>query len=327
MQFKDYLMSMLNSGKPLDILFLTALAVLWLTSLALAVSVAYKFVEYSEKTKVKSGKQKHIVETFSMTAVIVVFFNLLQTGAGAYSAGFTTRLMFEIFGLLLVILGVVLHIWSKFAIGRFWSNQIEILKDHSLVTHGPYALVRHPMYSSILLWMTGLSLMFVNYAGLALTFLVYVPMMIWRASAEDKLLSELDKAAFDIYRADTYQIVPKFRDPVSLILKLAVIAMLGYTLVMKQLFPDRFVLLFIAHFITGLISYVPKVRFSFMNKSFIMLAFYGAYLLFAPAFYLLYMVLFFDIYGLFADCPCMWLYNKYNGCPCFGFVKKCVTGK
>jgi protein-S-isoprenylcysteine O-methyltransferase Ste14 len=328
MYVKDYILGLINSGKPADMLFLSALIMLWLTSLALAISVAWKFSEYAgfAGKREKTGGKKHAVETFSMTAVIVVFFNLLQTGIGAYSPRLSTWVLFQVFGFALAIAGVVLHIWSKFEIGKHWSNQIEILSDHKLVTSGPYAIVRHPMYASIIMWMIGLSLVFVNYAGLALTFIIYVPMMIFRANDEDLFLSQIDKAAFDIYKADTYQLIPKFKDPVSLLFKLIVIAMLGFTLIMKQMTPERFVLLFMAHFIAGLISYIPKVRFSFMNKSFIMLIFYIFYMFFSPAFWLFYAVLIFDIYGLFADCPCMWIYGKYSGCPCFGFIKKCLTG-
>jgi hypothetical protein len=89
--------------------------------------------------------------------------------------------------------------------------------------------------------------------------------------------------------------------------------------------PDRFAVLFAAHFTAGLVSYVPKIRFSYMNKSFIMLVIFIFNLFFPAAFWFYYLILVFDVYGLFFDCPCMWIYERFHGCPCLSFIGKCAV--
>jgi protein-S-isoprenylcysteine O-methyltransferase Ste14 len=58
-------------------------------------------------------------------------------------------------GLALTVLGLDVMAWSRIVLGRNWSAAVTIKKDHELVTSGPYAIVRHPLYSGVLLAMLG----------------------------------------------------------------------------------------------------------------------------------------------------------------------------
>lgn len=309
-----------------DTLFLSTLGILWVSAFILLISVVYKFVEHRENSVNRHVviRKKHLIETFSMTAVIVVIFNILQFEIGILVTDFETRVLAAAFGGVLTLLGTFIHLWSKMAIGQYWSNQIEAIKEQKIVTTGPYAIVRHPMYSSIIVWLVGLSIMFLNYASLLCTTFIFIPMMILRANAEDKVLKEIDKTGFGIYRRSTAQLIPRFGGAISFLLRCVVIVMLGYSLFTKEMEIARFALLFVAHLLTGIILNVPKISFSFVNKSFVMLGIFTCMQFYPPAFWLFYIVLFFDIWGLFGDCPCMLIYNKYNGCPCFDFVKGCI---
>jgi len=58
-------------------------------------------------------------------------------------------------GVVLTIAGIAFAVWARFAIGRNWSATVTIKQDHELIRSGPYALVRHPIYSGILLALLG----------------------------------------------------------------------------------------------------------------------------------------------------------------------------
>jgi len=60
-----------------------------------------------------------------------------------------------IFGLILTAVGVAVAIWARLALGANWSGTVTIKQDHELIRRGPYRLVRHPIYSGILLAMLG----------------------------------------------------------------------------------------------------------------------------------------------------------------------------
>jgi len=63
----------------------------------------------------------------------------------------------------LIFAGDLLFIWSYKALGRNWSPILEIRKEHSLVTDGPYRFIRHPMYAAILLIGIGVSFLSANW--------------------------------------------------------------------------------------------------------------------------------------------------------------------
>lgn len=61
-------------------------------------------------------------------------------------------------GLLVVLVGVAFSIWARLMLGSNWSNRVTVKEDHTLVRTGPYRIVRHPIYSGILLGMLGSAL-------------------------------------------------------------------------------------------------------------------------------------------------------------------------
>jgi protein-S-isoprenylcysteine O-methyltransferase Ste14 len=61
-------------------------------------------------------------------------------------------------GLLAVLMGVAFSVWARLMLGDNWSNRVTVKENHTLVRRGPYRIVRHPIYSGILLGMLGSAL-------------------------------------------------------------------------------------------------------------------------------------------------------------------------
>lgn len=53
-------------------------------------------------------------------------------------------------GAIVTVAGLLFAIWAREQLGTNWSRSVTIKKDHELITSGPYALVRHPIYTGIL---------------------------------------------------------------------------------------------------------------------------------------------------------------------------------
>ena len=61
-------------------------------------------------------------------------------------------------GLALTVAGIGFALWARLFLGRNWSGRVTIKEQHELIQSGPYAIVRHPIYSGFLLAILGTAL-------------------------------------------------------------------------------------------------------------------------------------------------------------------------
>lgn len=93
-------------------------------------------------------------------------------------------------GAAIFLAGDGLFYWSHQSLGRNWSPLVEIREGHTLITHGPYRWVRHPMYASVFVIGAGLSLLAANAIVLATWLPSFMLMYILRVRSEEELMIE-----------------------------------------------------------------------------------------------------------------------------------------
>lgn len=114
----------------------------------------------------------------------------------------------QVAGVVLTYLGLPLTIWSRARLGRFWSAVVALKRDHRLIQSGPYRVVRHPLYSGIILAAIGLALCVTTWSsllGAALLLICFER----RAHKEDALLATEFGAEFEAYRQRTGRLIPR----------------------------------------------------------------------------------------------------------------------
>jgi len=94
----------------------------------------------------------------------------------------------QVAGLAVWLFGGALAVWSAQALGRHMIVQIAVVRDHELITAGPYARVRHPTYLAVMCMVGGLALFFLSIVLLAF-FVLAVALANYRARKEERLLS------------------------------------------------------------------------------------------------------------------------------------------
>ena len=114
-------------------------------------------------------------------------------------------------GLLLSVLGVGLSLWSIVTLGRHYDLVLELHAGHQLIRGGPFAWVRHPVYTGLALHFIGACLATGNMLLTVGTLFVTIPAFVARARAEERLLREQFGADYDRYVDEVPMLVPGLR--------------------------------------------------------------------------------------------------------------------
>lgn len=111
-------------------------------------------------------------------------------------------------GALLTLLGLLFTVWARVYLGRNWSGMFATVKaDHELVTGGPYALVRHPIYSGLMLAFVGTALAIGQWRAVLATALALIA-IVHRIMVEEGFMREQFGAAYDSYAQRVRAFVP-----------------------------------------------------------------------------------------------------------------------
>jgi len=94
----------------------------------------------------------------------------------------------SISGAVLVVLGIVLFIWARRALGKNYSGHLSVQQEQVLVQGGPYRLLLHPAYTGYLLMALGLGVGYSSIAGLVVILALLLPSLIYRIRVEESLL-------------------------------------------------------------------------------------------------------------------------------------------
>ena len=107
------------------------------------------------------------------------------------------------------ITGILLLTWVHAHLGKEWSVNLWLNDDHRLIKTGPYARVRHPMYSALFLVYLGLGIITANY--LILVFIILSIISIYRRIPdEEKMLKDKFGDEYVDYSRRTGKLFPKF---------------------------------------------------------------------------------------------------------------------
>ena len=105
--------------------------------------------------------------------------------------------------------GTLFAIWARATIGKNWSAEVQIKRDHQLIRSGPYAYVRHPIYTGILLAVAGTALVVGEYRAILGVILICLGFA-RKAKKEEVFLSTQFGPAFDEHKRRTGFFLPRF---------------------------------------------------------------------------------------------------------------------
>jgi len=182
------------------------LAVLWLAWLAYWVFAA---------RDVKPVRRREPWASRLLTVALTIPVALLMAAPGKWLPWLSARFLPDTMivdwaGLLMVTAGLALAVWARTHLGRNWSGTVTVKEDHELVRSGPYAIVRHPIYTGLLFAMLGTAILLGEWRGLsALCFLSAAFLL--KLRREERFMAESFPETYPGYRARVPALVPLLR--------------------------------------------------------------------------------------------------------------------
>lgn len=175
-----------------EIVFAVVWAAFWLYWLAAAFSMKKGRVPWSRELGIRA---------------VIVFVVILLFRVGIFRHhGLNTDVWRAALGLALLALGLGFAVWARVQIGRNWGTPMTQKEEPELVTSGPYHLVRHPIYSGILVAGIGTALA-LNWQWLVAVLLAAV-YFIYSATVEERFMNERFPDAYPPYKRSTKMLVP-----------------------------------------------------------------------------------------------------------------------
>jgi protein-S-isoprenylcysteine O-methyltransferase Ste14 len=109
-------------------------------------------------------------------------------------------------GNILIVLGwaIILFVFRE---NTFTSATIEVAPDQRVISTGPYAIVRHPMYSGSLLYFLGIPIALGSWWGLLVAILM-IPVFVLRLFDEEKLLARSLPGYSEYMDRVKYRLIP-----------------------------------------------------------------------------------------------------------------------
>jgi protein-S-isoprenylcysteine O-methyltransferase Ste14 len=184
--------------------------IIWVLGIVAWYVIRYPFERRAKRVRVVGGGRPP-----SDSAGLAIAFLGMAVLPGFYVATGIPRAGDHASGVWAVVLGTILlgcALWlfriSHRELGRNWSITLQIRDQHRLIRTGPYALVRHPMYTSFLLLALGQAFLLPNWvAGLA-GLLGFAVLFFLRVNKEEHMMLATFGPEYRAYMERTRRIIP-----------------------------------------------------------------------------------------------------------------------
>ena len=110
-------------------------------------------------------------------------------------------------GAAVMIAGLLFAVWARGHLGRNWSQAVTIKQGHELITTGPYAVVRHPIYTGMLAGLLGTAIALSQVRGF-MAFVIFFVMFWLKLRKEEQWMRSQFGETYATYAHQTAALVP-----------------------------------------------------------------------------------------------------------------------
>ena len=144
-------------------------------------------------------------------ACLLILCFALMANARSYNLRMQVTPQSDLLGMVgdaLVLAGVGFAVWARIALGHNWSGMVMMVREgHQLVQTGPYAIVRHPIYTGLFAAILGTALTLGTLASWIAVASGLAGILL-RVDVEERLMASEFGAAHAAYRALARKLIP-----------------------------------------------------------------------------------------------------------------------
>jgi protein-S-isoprenylcysteine O-methyltransferase Ste14 len=177
-----------------------------------AMWVAFVAFWIFEATRAKRAARGSALPSLVRALVLIAIFLLIRISFGMHllrglPGPIHPSPIVAITGAAVCALGIGVAMWARVYLGRNWGMPMSLREGHELVTTGPYALVRHPIYTGILLALVGTAAVQARWPSLVLL-VFFFAYFIYAAKVEERTMREQFPVEYPAYVRRTRMLIP-----------------------------------------------------------------------------------------------------------------------
>ena len=171
------------------------------------VAIYWIFMAFKNKSVTKS--ERSFSRTLYLIVMLASFYLLFSRNFiidfGLNSPFYENSFLYYV-GFIVSVLGLFFAVYARYFLGKDWSGRVEIKKDHRLITTGPYALTRNPIYTGLLFGILGTALMCNQVKGLVALVLIFTMLSLKIKKEEEFLINNFSD--YDNYKQRVKKLIP-----------------------------------------------------------------------------------------------------------------------
>jgi protein-S-isoprenylcysteine O-methyltransferase Ste14 len=166
--------------------------------------VSSRWASPAKVSQTSLARRIHLAEM----AVAVALFSFPGLGYGWLGARILHRTEgLYLVGTSLLVAGLGLTVWARLTLGRNWSGYVTLKAGHQLIRSGPYALVRHPIYTGLLVAMLGTTIAIDEWRAV-LGLIIATQTLVRKLRVEERWLAGEFGSEYSAYQGRVKALIP-----------------------------------------------------------------------------------------------------------------------
>ena len=162
---------------------------------------------HTKKTVYRHQGMHRVYWAIGVIFVILIFyFNIFSIEYTQYRL-IPTQHIWSVLGVILAFIGISFAMYARHFLKGNWSSMVTLKEKHELIQSGPYAIVRHPIYSGMLLALLGTAII-IGELSAFITLIICLIVLIYKLRLEEQVLRRHFGEKYDIYMRRVKALIP-----------------------------------------------------------------------------------------------------------------------